>query len=61
MTRLLKTLSNPFVLAFEGFVAGAILFWAIAPDTKPTEEAALAAKPVAAAEMLPPVEQMGSH
>lgn len=61
MTRLLKALGNPFVLAFEGFVAGAILFWAIAPDAEPAEQAAIAAKPVAAAEMLPPIDQMGSH
>lgn len=30
--KFLKKLNNPFLLAAEGFVAGAILFWATAPD-----------------------------
>ena len=46
--KLLKTLNNPFLLAAEGFVAGAILFWstmpqsaAAAPDSRPTAPAPL--------------------
>ena len=30
--RFLKKLTNPFVLVFEGFVVGAILFASSAPD-----------------------------
>ena len=32
LMKLLKTLTNPFVLGLEGFLAGAILFFATHPD-----------------------------
>ena len=32
MIKWLKRLDNPFLLAAEGFLAGAILFWATTPD-----------------------------
>lgn len=31
MARLLKRLDNPFLLAMQGFVIGAGIFWATAP------------------------------
>ena len=33
MRNLFKKLDNPFLLAAEGFIAGAILFWATTPDS----------------------------
>lgn len=32
MMKWFKRLDNPFVLAAEGFLAGAILFWATTPN-----------------------------
>ena len=31
MRKLLKKLDNPFLLTAEGFLAGALIFWATAP------------------------------
>ena len=33
MRKLFKKLDNPFLLAAEGFIAGAILFWATNPES----------------------------
>jgi hypothetical protein len=33
MRKLFKKLDNPFLLAAEGFIAGAILFWATDPES----------------------------
>jgi len=33
MRRIRKALENPFLLIAEGFLAGAILFWAVTPET----------------------------
>ena len=41
MMKWLKKLNNPFLLGLNGFVAGAILFFATHPDAvEPTEDAA---------------------
>jgi hypothetical protein len=56
--KLWKKLDNPFLLAAEGFVAGAILFWAVAPNSDPNEKAM--AKPSAAAQMVSPSDQVAS-
>jgi hypothetical protein len=45
MRKLFKTLDNPFLLAAEGFIAGAFLFWA----TTSTSVEAAASKPSAQA------------
>ncbi len=50
-----KKLQNPFALVGQGFVAGAILFWTIAPaeadspnGTQPVQAAAVAAQNIGA-------------
>lgn len=48
-----KALQNPFALVAEGFVAGAIMFWA----TMPAEQDASAVAPVQAAAL---VETVGA-
>jgi hypothetical protein len=48
MSRLLKRLDNPFLLAIQGFVIGAGIFWATAPtdvQARPTAPAATAEAP----------------
>ncbi|MDT9599433.1 hypothetical protein [Sphingosinicella rhizophila] len=60
MIKFLKKLDNPFLLAAEGFVAGAILFWAIAPDQGANENAAADSPPSAAAQVVPAIERLSS-
>ncbi len=50
-----KKLQNPFALVGQGFVAGAILFWTVAPaeadspnGTQPVQAAAVAAQNIGA-------------
>jgi hypothetical protein len=54
MARLLKRLDNPFLLTAQGFVLGAILFWATLPshvEAKPNHAAASAQAPAAPARL----------
>ncbi|HEX8584427.1 MAG TPA: hypothetical protein VF680_08455 [Allosphingosinicella sp.] len=37
--KLLKTLTNPFLLGAQGFVAGAVIFFATHPDAGPQRDA----------------------
>jgi hypothetical protein len=36
--KLLKTLTNPFLLGAQGFVAGAVIFFATHPDAGPQRD-----------------------
>lgn len=36
--KLLKTLTNPFLLGAQGFVAGAVIFFATHPDAGPRQD-----------------------
>ena len=50
MAQLLKRLDNPFLLAAQGFVAGAFLFWMTAPtdvQARPNRPAAQVESPAA--------------
>jgi len=37
--KLLKTLTNPFLLGAQGFLAGAVIFFATHPDSAPQRDA----------------------
>ena len=48
MAQLLKRLDNPFLLAMQGFVVGAFIFWMTAPtdvQARPNQPAAQAEAP----------------
>lgn len=45
MKSLRKKLENPFVLVFQGFIAGSILFWATAPSETSAQTPAPIAQP----------------
>ena len=47
--KLLKKLYNPFVLIGEGFVLGALIFFATHPETGDSVAAKFSGRPVAAA------------
>jgi hypothetical protein len=52
MAQLLKRLDNPFLLAMQGFVVGAFIFWMTAPtdvQARSSQPAAQAEAPVAPA------------
>jgi hypothetical protein len=40
--KLLKTLTNPFLLGAQGFLAGAVIFFATHPDAGPQRDTAAA-------------------
>ena len=39
LMKLLKTLTNPFLLGAQGFLAGAVIFFATHPDAGPQRDA----------------------
>ena len=44
MMKWFKKLDNPFLLAAEGFIAGALLFWAANPDSLQAQAASPASQ-----------------